>query len=169
MFSFATEDRTQCLETGAVSYRRSTSTHLALHVPLETAVNAADVERYKERQVRAAIFYFPRSITTEPFRLCERPPPPSYGHNTRHAPQAKRQKLKDSSATAYIGAAPLEGAEGSAAADGAAASSEVVTTSEGGGKDVSFAVTIIRPWSAWIRSDLHVPELTGFLHSLVVP
>lgn len=51
LFSFATEDRTECLETGAVSYRRSTSTHLALHVPLEAAVNAADVERYKERQV----------------------------------------------------------------------------------------------------------------------
>lgn len=53
LFSFATEDRVQCMETGAVSYRQSTSTHLALHVPLEAAVNAADVERYKERQVRA--------------------------------------------------------------------------------------------------------------------
>ena len=88
LFSFALEDRTQCLETGAVrrgcdfflglqdahcgqrlwkeerackyepcayppqvSYRRTTSTQLSLHIPLEAAVNAADVERYKERQV----------------------------------------------------------------------------------------------------------------------
>jgi len=34
-----------------VSYRRSTSTNLALHIPLEAAVNADAVERYKERQV----------------------------------------------------------------------------------------------------------------------
>lgn len=34
-----------------VSYRRSTSTHLALHVPLDAAVNRDAVESYKERQV----------------------------------------------------------------------------------------------------------------------
>jgi hypothetical protein len=39
------------LETGAVSYKRGTTTQLALHVPLDAAVNAADVEAYRERQV----------------------------------------------------------------------------------------------------------------------
>lgn len=107
LFSFALEDRTQCLETGAVrrrfcggrkrathqapallklaacrlinnrpacrgafgaaadrmrpspllhalqvSYKQATTTQLALHIPLEAAVNAAAVEQYKERQVR---------------------------------------------------------------------------------------------------------------------
>lgn len=62
--------------------------------------------------------------------------------------QAKRQKLKDSSATAYIGAAPLEGAEGSPAAGGDAANGggEVVTTSDGGGKDVSCFPRMTEQW-----------------------
>lgn len=38
-----------------VSYRRSTSTHLSLHVPLDAAVNRDAVESYKERQVGVAV------------------------------------------------------------------------------------------------------------------
>lgn len=34
-----------------VSYKQATTTQLALHIPLEAAVNAAAVEQYKERQV----------------------------------------------------------------------------------------------------------------------
>ena len=88
------------------------------------------------------LFYAPRcdrvGFAPTPFGVCTHRLP-SHGQ-TPTARQAKRQKLKDSSATAYIGAAPLEGAEGSAAAGGEAANSgsEVVTTSEGGGKDVRF-------------------------------
>lgn len=44
--------------------------------------------------------------------------------------QSKRQKLKDSSASAYIGAGPLDGGEGSGGNGGAA-----IVTSDGG-KDV---------------------------------
>jgi hypothetical protein len=36
-----------------VSYRRATTTQLALHIPLDAAVNADAVERYRERQVGA--------------------------------------------------------------------------------------------------------------------
>ena len=38
-------------QNAQVSYRRSTSTHLSLHVPLDAAVNRDAVESYKERQV----------------------------------------------------------------------------------------------------------------------
>jgi hypothetical protein len=48
--------------------------------------------------------------------------------------QAKRQKLKDSSAAAYIGAAPPEGVEG--AGGGGGGGSSIVVTSDSG-KDVS--------------------------------
>ncbi|GBF95360.1 ubiquitin carboxyl-terminal hydrolase [Raphidocelis subcapitata] len=119
LFSFATEDRTQCLETGAVSYRRATTTNLALHVPLEAAVNAADVERYRERQ-------------------------------------AKRQKLRDSSATAYIGAAPLEGAEGSGGGAAGGGGSSVVTASEGG-KDEPPVLPVV-PFDA-VLSKWAAPEV----------
>ena len=45
-----------------------------------------------------------------------------------HPLQAKRQKLKDSSATAYIGAEPLEGAEGASGGG----SGSIITASDGG-------------------------------------
>lgn len=51
-------------------------------------------------------------------------------------PQAKRQKLKDSSATAYIGAGPLDGGEGGAGSNGGGGA---VVISDGG-KDVSRCV-----------------------------
>lgn len=53
-------------------------------------------------------------------------------------PQSKRQKLKDSSASAYIGAGPLDGGEGSVGGSGSGA----VVTSDGG-KDVSSALRML--------------------------
>eukprot|EP00879_Flechtneria_rotunda_P013944 GHRR01014563.1.p1 GENE.GHRR01014563.1~~GHRR01014563.1.p1 ORF type:complete len:792 (+),score=390.35 GHRR01014563.1:178-2553(+) len=67
IFNITLEDRTQCLTTSRVSYRRSVTSSLALHIPVEAAINQEEVANYKERE-------------------------------------AKRQKLKDEQATAYIGA-----------------------------------------------------------------
>lgn len=60
--------------------------------------------------------------------------------------QAKRQKLKDSSASAYIGAGPLDGSGGDGSSSGA------VVTSDGG-KDVSVPGFVCMPVRhAWERA-----------------
>jgi len=52
-FAFKTQDRIQCVESGAVRYVSSEpASCLALDIPLEAAVNTAEVEAYKEREAR---------------------------------------------------------------------------------------------------------------------
>ncbi|GFR49487.1 hypothetical protein Agub_g11426 [Astrephomene gubernaculifera] len=68
-FRLSLEDRLQCGESGAVSYRTTPSALLMLQVPLEAAVNSEAVASYRDRQ-------------------------------------AKRQRLREQQAQAYIGAAP---------------------------------------------------------------
>jgi hypothetical protein len=106
-----------------VSYRRSTSTHLSLHVPLDAAVNRDAVESYKERQVGLVTLVAMGRLQAALLRCTPSPRLPF---------QAKRQKLKDSSASAYIGAGPLDGGEAGGGGNGVGA----VVTSDGG-KDVS--------------------------------
>eukprot|EP00877_Chromochloris_zofingiensis_P011173 jgi/Chrzof1/6309/Cz18g03010.t1 len=40
------------MESGRVSYRRSTTNNLSLHIPLEAAANKSAVEQYKERETK---------------------------------------------------------------------------------------------------------------------
>ncbi|MEW5315258.1 MAG: hypothetical protein WDW38_006701 [Sanguina aurantia] len=51
-FKFEVEDRTQCLESGRVSYRHSESTLLMLNIPLDAATNQAEVALYKDREAK---------------------------------------------------------------------------------------------------------------------
>jgi hypothetical protein len=51
-FSFELEDRIQCLGSGRASYRRSPARMLPLDIPLEAAVNRAEVADFKEREAK---------------------------------------------------------------------------------------------------------------------
>ncbi|KAG2483306.1 hypothetical protein HYH03_017809 [Edaphochlamys debaryana] len=89
-FRLTLEDRLQCSESGAVSYRNTPSSLLMLQVPLEAATNQEAVAEYRDRQ-------------------------------------AKRQRLKEQQAQAYIGATPEGDATAAAAAGGAAATGDQVS------------------------------------------
>lgn len=75
-----------------MSYRRATTTYLGLNIPLEAATNAADVAQFKERQV--SIFKCTGCVF--------RPLLNTQTHLWIKSNQAKCQKLKESSASAYI-------------------------------------------------------------------
>ncbi|KAG2435345.1 hypothetical protein HXX76_007418 [Chlamydomonas incerta] len=96
-FRFNLQDRVQCGESGAVSYKSQPHSLLLLQVPLEAATNAEAVAEYRDRQ-------------------------------------AKRQRLKEQSAQAYIGAA-LEGAT-----SGAAESAAVPAAVSGPGSGAAVVV-----------------------------
>ncbi|KAG2446804.1 hypothetical protein HYH02_008364 [Chlamydomonas schloesseri] len=98
-FRFNLQDRVQCGESGAVSYKSQPHSLLMLQVPLEAAVNAEAVAEYRDRQ-------------------------------------AKRQRLKEQSAQAYIGAA----AEGASAVAGAAESGAVPAQVSGPGSGAAVVV-----------------------------
>ncbi|GLI59780.1 hypothetical protein VaNZ11_001743 [Volvox africanus] len=51
-FRLSLEDRLQCSESGAVSYRSTPTSLLMLQVPLEAAVNAEAVAEYRDRQAK---------------------------------------------------------------------------------------------------------------------
>ncbi|GIL53163.1 hypothetical protein Vafri_8845 [Volvox africanus] len=51
-FRLSLEDRLQCSESGAVSYRSTPTSLLMLQVPLEAAVNADAVAEYRDRQAK---------------------------------------------------------------------------------------------------------------------
>ncbi|GIM06941.1 hypothetical protein Vretimale_11173 [Volvox reticuliferus] len=51
-FRLSLEDRLQCSESGAVSYRSTPTSLLMLQVPLEAAVNSEAVAEYRDRQAK---------------------------------------------------------------------------------------------------------------------
>eukprot|EP00884_Botryococcus_braunii_P007895 jgi/Botrbrau1/17106/Bobra.0157s0009.1 len=53
-FSFKIEDRIQCHHTQAVSYSTAITTNLGLGIPLEAAINSAELQEYKERENKRA-------------------------------------------------------------------------------------------------------------------
>lgn len=50
LFTYGTEDRIQCSETGRVAYKQGVSTSLGLLIPMEAAENKSEVQQYEERQ-----------------------------------------------------------------------------------------------------------------------
>ncbi|GLC48552.1 hypothetical protein PLESTB_000110300 [Pleodorina starrii] len=106
-FRLGLEDRLQCSESGAVSYRSTPTSLLMLQVPLEAAVNAEAVADYRDRQ-------------------------------------AKRQRLKEQQAQAYIGATPEGGAPPAAAASETAVSAGGAAE---GGPSAAAAAQVAGPGS----------------------
>ncbi|KAI7836344.1 hypothetical protein COHA_009767, partial [Chlorella ohadii] len=50
LFTYGTEDRIQCSETGRVAYKAGESSSLGLLIPMEAAENKSEVAQYQERQ-----------------------------------------------------------------------------------------------------------------------
>jgi ubiquitin carboxyl-terminal hydrolase 5/13 len=49
LFEYTFEERLQCLQSNKVRYREGTDKFLALNIPLDAAINAAEVQSYEER------------------------------------------------------------------------------------------------------------------------
>ncbi len=56
-FSFATEDRIECSETHAVSYRRNVTTSLGLDIPLSAATNKVELQEYNVRLAESSVVH----------------------------------------------------------------------------------------------------------------